>query len=86
MPSLPQSRRRPPPSSALQGRDEDEAVLDPVEPDFSLVNLPTTLRLPRYGFGDFHMTHRFNENLLFDDLSAQVQNLFGASTPARISP
>jgi len=72
-------------SSALQqGRDDDDAVLDPVEPDFSLVNLPTTLRLPRYGW-DFHLTHRFNENLRNDDLSDQVQNLFGIDTGANIS-
>ena len=33
-----------------------------MEPDFSVVNLPTTLPLPR-ARGHFHLTHRFNHNL-----------------------
>ncbi len=54
-----------------------------MEPDYSLVNLPTTLRLPVNG-GAFHLTHRFNENLRTDDFSDQVQNLFGIDTGANI--
>ena len=48
--------------------DDDPAALDPLEPDFSLVSLPTTLRLPTHR-GDFHLSHRFNLNLEFFDFS-----------------
>src|SRR5262249_7871274 len=46
-------------------------------------NLPTTLRLPVHG-GNFHLTHRFNENLRSDDFSTLAQNLFGIDTGANI--
>ena len=36
----------------------DDAVLNPAQPDFTLVGLPTTLRLPR-GAWSFRVTHRF---------------------------
>jgi len=62
---------------------DDDAMLDPIEPDFSIVNLPTTLRLPRNG-GDFHLTHRFNENLRNDSFSTAASNLFGLDTGANI--
>ena len=41
---------------------DDESFLQPAEPDFRLINLPTTLRLPLHG-GNFDLTHRFNGNL-----------------------
>ena len=63
--------------------DDDDARLRPMEPDFSLINLPTTLPLPARA-GNFHLTHRFNENLLHDDFSTQVQNLFGLDQGANI--
>jgi hypothetical protein len=68
--------------------DDDPAALDPLEPDFSLVSLPTTLRLPRHG-GDFHLSHRFNLNLVCGDtesecLSTRVGGLFGLDSGANI--
>jgi hypothetical protein len=62
---------------------DDDAQLRPAEPDFVVVNLPTTLPLPVHG-GDFHLTHRFNENLRSDSFSDQVQNLFGLDNGANI--
>jgi len=58
-----------PPAAATQpaGEDDDEK-LRPLEPDFTLVNLPTTLPLPVHA-GNFHLTHRFNENLWCDRFS-----------------
>jgi len=61
----------------------DDATLDLAEPDFVLVNLPTTLRLPVRG-GNFHLSHRFNENLRQDSFSDQVSNLFGLDEGANI--
>jgi hypothetical protein len=63
--------------------DDDDARLRPMEPDFSLINLPTTLPLPARA-GNFHLSHRFNENLLHDDFSTQLQNLFGLDQGANI--
>ncbi len=68
--------------------DDDPAALDPLEPDFSIVNLPTTLRLPVRGW-DFHLTHRFNLNLICSELeddcfTNRLSNLFGLDNGANI--
>ena len=44
------------PPAAQPKPDGDPARVDPLEPDFSLVNLPTTLRLPVHG-GDNEFFH-----------------------------
>src|SRR5438876_191982 len=51
------------PPSATTPPDDDDATLKPAEPDFRLINLPTTLRLPLHA-SNFQVTHRFNGNLL----------------------
>jgi hypothetical protein len=63
--------------------DDDDAKLRPLEPDYSLVNLPTTLPLPLHA-GNFHLTHRFNENLAEDSFETQLSNLFGLDEGATI--
>jgi Membrane bound beta barrel domain (DUF5777) len=63
---------------------DDDAMLDVAEPDFTLVNLPTTLRLP-VGGGNFHLSHHFNENLRQDSLADQASNLFGLDQGANIA-
>jgi hypothetical protein len=72
-------------TSAGQGDadDDDDATIRPMEPDFNLVNLPTTLPLP-VRRGNFHLTHRFNENLRQDSFGTQASNLFGLDTGATI--
>jgi hypothetical protein len=71
-------------SAATQaGASDDAAALDPAEPDYFLVNLPTTLRLPVRG-SNFHLTHRFNENLRNDPFKEQLKNLFGIDEGATI--
>lgn len=76
-PPPPQQQQPPPPAS------DDEERLDPSEPDFSIVNLPSTLRLPVHK-GDFHLVHRFGENLRTDDFGTQLSNLFGLDSGATI--
>ncbi len=64
--------------------DDDDARLDLAEPDFSVVNLPTTLRLPKYG-STFHLTHRFTGvNWWQDSFSNIAGNLFGLDAGANI--
>jgi len=62
---------------------EDAAALDLAEPDFSLINLPTTLRLPLKK-GDFHLTHRFGGNLRSGSFGDQANDLFGLDRGATI--
>jgi len=62
--------------------DEDLTV-QPLEPDFTLVNLPTTLRLPVHK-SNFHLTHRFYGNLRDGSFGQQLSNLFGLDNGAAI--
>jgi len=71
------------PAVAQTPDDDDDAKLRPAEPDFVVVNLPTTLPLPVHG-ADFHLTHRFNEDLRGDSFGTQAGNLFGLDNGANI--
>jgi hypothetical protein len=56
-----------------------------MEPDFTVVNLPTTLPLPMGAAGNFHLTHRFvGVNWRQDDFSTIASNAFGFDGPAVI--
>ena len=63
----------------------DDADLDPnvSQPDFTIVNLPTTLRLPRMK-STFRVTHRFLRPLGQDDFGSLVEDLFGLDNGAII--
>jgi len=63
--------------------DDDDAKLRPAEPDFVTINLPTTLPLPKHGM-NFHLSHRFNEDLRGDSFGTQVSNAFGLDNGANI--
>jgi hypothetical protein len=69
--------------AASVGQHDDEAALNLAEPDFVVVNLPTTLRLPRYK-SNFRITHRFAGNLRNGSLSQEASNLFGIDQGAII--
>jgi hypothetical protein len=62
---------------------DDEAALQPAEPDYRVINLPTTLRLPLYK-SSFELTHRFNGNLRRGDFGDQLNNLFGLDEGATV--
>jgi hypothetical protein len=66
-----------------RAQSDDDAALRPAEPDFSLINLPTTLPLPKFG-SDFHLTHRFNLDLTSVDFGDAAANLFGLDNGANI--
>ena len=63
----------------------DDADLDPnvSQPDFTIVNLPTTLRLPRMKSA-FRVTHRFLRPLGQDDFGSLTEDLFGLDNGAII--
>ena len=71
------------PHALAQAADDDDAALQPAEPDFRVINLPTTLRLPAHK-SNFELTHRFNGNLRRGDLGDQFGNLFGIDDGAVI--
>ena len=63
--------------------DDDDAKFRPLEPDFVTIDLPTTLPLPAHGM-NFHLTHRFNEDLRNDSIGTQFSNVFGLDNGANI--
>ena len=63
--------------------DDDDAVLVLAEPDFRVLNLPSTLRLPRHA-SSFQLTHRFNGNLRRGGLDDNAGNLFGLDQGAAV--
>lgn len=71
----------PTPAVAADGADDD-ASISPAEPDYTLISLPTSLRLPRHGSA-FRVTHRFARPLEgdFGDLAS---DLFGLDSGAQI--
>src|SRR5437870_2824003 len=73
----------PPPVSVVTPDADDDAVPQPAEPDFRLINVPTTLRLPLHK-SNFQLTHRFNGNLRRGDFGDQASNLFGLDEGAVI--
>ena len=62
--------------SPAAAASDDDGTLQLAEPDYRIVNLPTTLRLPVHG-SNFQLTHRFNGNLKRGSFSEQASNLFG---------
>jgi hypothetical protein len=70
------------PCSFAQSSDDD-AALQPAEPDYRVINLPTTLRLPEHK-SSFELTHRFYGNLRHGDFDDQLSNLFGIDEGAAV--
>lgn len=69
-------------AQALSEQDDD-AVLDPAEPEFRIVNLPTTARLPKWK-SNFSLTHRFAGNLRQNSFGTNLDNLFGVDEGATV--
>jgi hypothetical protein len=68
--------------AVAQAPADDPAALKLAVPDFALVGLPTTLRLPRFG-SSFRVTHRFLRPLN-DDFSDVLDDFFGIDSGAQI--
>ncbi len=69
-------------AAAAQGDDPDKDV-NRAQPDFTLVSLPTTLRLPRHESA-FRITHRFGRPLGQGSFSDLLQDGFGFDSGAVI--
>jgi hypothetical protein len=68
-----------PPASG--GNDDADPVV--AEPDYRVLNLPSTLRLPVHG-SNFQLTHRFNGNLRQGSFTDNASNLFGLDQGAAV--
>lgn len=64
-------------------RADPDARVDPLQPDFNLAALPTTLRMPRNKWA-FRVTHRFNRALGEGDFGDLLSNAFGFDSSANI--
>lgn len=77
--------------STLQGQDAtpppapqvEDSPYDRSEPDFALVTLPTTLRLPGHKLV-FRLTHRFTRPLADGDFGDLAGDLFGLDSSAQV--
>src|SRR5687767_6479984 len=77
------SRIEPASQSGAPAADDDDAAPVLAEPDFRVLNLPSTLRLPLHG-SSFQLTHRFNGNLRQGSFNENAGNLFGLDQGAAV--
>ena len=68
---------------ATEQEKRDDEVLDVAEPDFTVVNLPTTLRMPKYKSA-FRVTHRFARPLGEGSFGSLAEDFFGLDASAQI--
>lgn len=64
------------PAAQAPERNSPDVRVDPLQPDFNLAALPTTLRMPA-GKWAFRVTHRFTRNLGQGDFGDLASDLFG---------
>jgi hypothetical protein len=79
-PAFAQDPAAPPPQPATSDPD---SRLDPLQPDFNLAALPTTLRMPA-GKSAFRVTHRFSRPLGRGDFGDLLSDFFGFDSGAQI--
>src|SRR5882724_6504012 len=70
-------------ASASFAQAPDDEALKLEEPDFTLIGLPTALRLPKYKSA-FRVTHRFTRALGAGDFGDLAADLFGIDSGAQI--
>jgi hypothetical protein len=72
-------------SAAAQaaGDDDPDRDFNRSQPDFVVVNLPTTLRVPKFKSA-FRVTHRFGRPLGQGDFGELAEDLFGLDSGAQI--
>jgi hypothetical protein len=66
-----------------QATAPDNRAVDPSQPDFTIIGLPTTLRMPRFASA-FRVTHRFTRSLGSGDFGDLASDFFGFDSGAQI--
>lgn len=79
---------QPSPAAAAQApaaapEDDPDLDVNRSQPDFAIINLPTTLRVPRFKSA-FRVTHRFGRPLGSGDFGSLAEDLFGLDSGAQI--
>ena len=73
-PAAPAEQSQPAPS---------ERAVDPSQPDFTLITLPTNLRMPKFASA-FRVTHRFTRSLGQGDFGDLLSDAFGVDGGAQV--
>ena len=76
------SAQTPAPAATAPESDPDARV-DALQPDFNLVALPTTLRMPLHKWS-FRVTHRFTRPVGQGDFGDLASDLFGLDSAAQV--
>jgi hypothetical protein len=71
------------PAPAPQAEDDPDLDPNPSQPDFTLITLPTTLRLPRHKSA-FRVTHRFTRSLSQGDFGSLAEDFFALDSSGLI--
>jgi hypothetical protein len=69
--------------AAAQAQDDPDLDLNVSQPDFTVITLPTTLRVPRFKSA-FRVTHRFTRPLGSGDFGDLAEDFFGIDSGAAI--
>jgi Membrane bound beta barrel domain (DUF5777) len=69
--------------AAAAKEERDDAVFNPAQPDFTLITLPTGLRLPQWKSA-FRVTHRFSRPLGQGSFGDLASDLFAFDSAAQI--
>lgn len=72
-----------PPAAQASAADDPDLDFSIDQPDFTLITLPTTLRMPRFKSA-FRVTHRFGRSLGSGDFADLAGDLFGLDSGAQI--
>ena len=87
LPAFAQDQTTPPaatqPAATQPETSDPDRRVDPLQPDFNLAALPTTLRVPK-GKGSFRVTHRFTRPLGRGDFGDLLSDFFGFDSGAQI--
>ncbi|HTL00815.1 MAG TPA: DUF5777 family beta-barrel protein [Vicinamibacterales bacterium] len=70
-------------AQAPSDQDSKDLSLNVVQPDFTVVNLPTTLRLPKHKSA-FRVSHRFGRSLTRGSFGQAAETFFGIDDGAQI--
>ena len=82
-PSAAAAQAAPPAATPNTQDTDDDRIVPLAEPDYRLVNLATTLRLPSHRMS-FDMTHRFTGNLMSRSFAENASSLFGLDDGAAV--
>jgi hypothetical protein len=87
--SVPVAPQEKPAASPPQQEDKlttpapDDRAVNPSQPDFTIIGLPTTLKIPRFASA-FRVTHRFTRSLGSGDFADLAREAFGFDGGAQI--